>query len=102
MVQFSDKNFKPLWSVRSGRVTKRPCPFLPLSKDDGLRDIGMSVENRILAVNSVTVSYLIHYDSLLQNATDIIQNATAILLQNATFITNCDSTRYLDVYENFL
>ena len=30
-----------------------------------------------MGVNSVTVSYLIHYDSLLQNA-------TAILLQNAT------------------
>ena len=62
-----------------------------LSKDRG---------NLILGVNSVTVSYLMHYDSLLQNATDILlqnaievyykmrqilsQNATAILLQNAT------------------
>ena len=37
----------------------------------------MSIGNLILGVNSVTVSYLIHYDSLLQNA-------TTILLQNAT------------------
>ena len=50
---------------------------------------------------------MIHYDTLLQHATDIItkcdsyfitkcdrsllQNVT-VLLQNATFITNCDST----------
>ena len=55
-----------------------------------------------MGVNSVTVSYLIHYDSLLQNATDIItksdsyfitkrdrsllQNAASFLLQNATVI----------------
>ena len=37
----------------------------------------MSIGNLILSVNSVAVSYLIRYDSLLQNA-------TAILLQNAT------------------
>ena len=36
-------------------------------------------------VDSVTVSYLIRYDRLLQIST--------ILLQNATFITNCDSTK---------
>ena len=74
----------------------------------------MSIGSLILGVNSVMVSYLICYDSLLQKAADIIQNATAILLQNATevyykvrqvfydkmrqllqnvtFITNCDST----------
>ena len=73
----------------------------------------MSIENLIFGVNSVTASYLICYDSLLQNVTDIItkcdsyfitncdrsllqsasgfllQNAT-VLLQNATVITNCD------------
>ena len=73
----------------------------------------MSIGNLILGVNSVTVPYLIHYDSLLQNAPDIItkcnsyfitkcdrillqnasgfllQNAT-VLLQNTTVITNCD------------
>ena len=37
----------------------------------------MSIRNLILGVNSVTVSYLIYYDSLLQNT-------IAILLQNAT------------------
>ena len=73
----------------------------------------MSIRNLIFGVNSVTVSYLIRYDSLLQNATDVItkcgsyfitkcdrsllqnasdfliQNAT-VLLQNATVITKCD------------
>ena len=41
---------------------------------------------------------MIHYGTLLQNATDIItkseksllQNASAFLLQNATVIANCD------------
>ena len=66
-----------------------------------------------MGFNSVMISYLINYNSLLQNATDIItkcdssfitkcdrsllqnasgfllQNAT-VLLQNATIITNCD------------
>ena len=37
----------------------------------------MSTRNLIFGVNSVTVSDLIRYDSLLQNA-------TAVLLQNAT------------------
>ena len=51
-----------------------------------------------LGVNSVTVSYLIRYDSLLQNAADIIskcdrsllQNASGFLLQNATVFTKCN------------
>ena len=92
----------------SGRVTKIPLPFTPLYKDKGLRDIGhiMSIENLILGVSSVVVSYLIRYDSLLQNATDIITKCDSKfitkcdnfikkmrqLLQNSTFITNCDST----------
>ena len=51
-------------------------------------------------VDSVIVSYLICYDSLLQNGQILLQNATAILLQSATevyykmrqvFITKCDS-----------
>ena len=96
--------------MRSVRVTKMHPPTPPLSKDEGLRDIehSMSIGNLILGVNSVTVAYLIRYDSLLQNATDIItkcnsyfitkcnrsllQNASGLLLQNATFVTNCDST----------
>ena len=74
MVQISDKNLTPFWSILSGRVTKIPPPSPQLSKDEGLRDIGhsMSIGNLILSVSSVTVSYLIHYDSLLQSATDII------------------------------
>ena len=60
----------------------------------------MSIGNFILGVSSVTVLYLIHYDSLLQNETDIItkynsyfitksdrnllQNWSGFLLQNAT------------------
>ena len=63
----------------------------------------MSIENLILLVISVTVSYLI---CLLQNATDditkcdiyfitkcdrsLLQNASAFLLQNGTVITKCD------------
>ena len=60
-------------------MTKIPRPSPILSKGEELRDIAhiMSIGNLILGVNSVTVSYLIHYDSLLQNA-------RAILLQNAT------------------
>ena len=71
-------------------------------------DIGhiINIGNLILVVNSIAVSYLIRYDSLLQNAIDIItkcdskfitkchksllQNALDFLLQNATFITKCD------------
>ena len=90
------ENFKSFWSMCSGK---------------GLKDIehSMSIENLILGVYSVTVSYLIRCDSLLQNATDIItkcdsyfitkcdrsllQNASDFLLQNATVITN---------YNNFI
>ena len=96
-------------------MTKIPRRSPLLSKGEELRDIAhiMSIGNLILGVNSVTVSYLIHYDSLLQNATAILlQNATevyykmhrvfyykmqqllqiaTILLQNVTFVTNCDS-----------
>ena len=60
----------------------------------------------MMGVNSVTISYLIHYSSLLQNATDIItkcdrsllQNVPGFLLQNvkllllnATIIIKCDN-----------
>ena len=107
MVQISGENSKPLWSMCPGRMKKCTSPSPQLPKDEGLKDIGhsMSIENLILGVYSVMVSYLICYDSLLQNATDIItkcdsfflQNATKVyykmrqFLQNATFITNCDS-----------
>ena len=54
----------------------------------------MSIGNLILVVISVTVSYLICCNSLLQNATDVItkcdrsllQNALVFLLQNATVL----------------
>ena len=80
MVKISHENCKPFWSTLSWKKEKKiPPPSPPLSKDNVLKDIGhiMSIENLILGVNSVTVSYLIHYDSL-------SQNPTAILLQNAT------------------
>ena len=44
----------------------------------------MSIRNPIFGVNSVTVSDLIRYDCLLQNATDVITKCADILLQNAT------------------
>ena len=63
------------------------------------------------------VSYLVHYNTLLQIATDIItkcdknilqhaspflfQNAT-MLLQSATFITKCVSTVFIKVNEQYL
>ena len=74
----------------------------PLSKDEGLKNIGhsMSIKNPIFVVYSVTVSDLIRYNSLLQNATDVItkcdryfftkrdrsllQNTSGYLLQNTT------------------
>ena len=62
----------------------------------------MSIGNLILSANSVTVSHLVRYDSLLQNAIDIItkchryfiticdrsllQNASGLLLRNATVL----------------
>ena len=73
--------------MSSGRVTKiHPSPSPHLSKDEGLKNIGhsMSIRNLIFGVNSVTVSYLIRYDSLLQNATDVITKC------DSCFITKCD------------
>ena len=111
-----------------GEWQKYDPSFPPLSKDEGLTNIGhsMSTGNLIWGVNGVTVSCLIHYDRLLQNATDVItkcdsyfipkcyrsllqiasgffiQNAT-VLLQNLTIITNCDDfiTKY-DSYHKML
>ena len=75
----------------------------------------MSIENLIWGVRSVTVSYSIHYDSLLKNATDIItkcgnyfvtkcersllQNMLGFLLQNATVITENDAYYKLRQYK---
>ena len=44
----------------------------------------MSTGNLILVVNSVTVSYLICYNSLLQNATDVITKC------DSYFFSKCD------------
>ena len=92
----------------------------PPSKDVGPKDIGnnmnMALDTRksnFVNQEWFAVSYLVHYDTLLQNATDIntkcdkssLQNASTSLLQNATlllqiatvitkyvnFITKCDS-----------
>ena len=87
----------------------------------------MSIGNLILGVNSVTVSYLTHHDSLLQNPVDIITKCDSyfinkmrqlfyykmpqvyykmrqllqiakILLQNATVTTKCDAYYKLRQY----
>ena len=78
----------------------------------------MCIRNLIFGVNSVAVSYLIRYGSLLQNAKVLLQNATILLqnvivvlqnatillqnvtvaLQNATFITNGDSTSSISLH----
>ena len=86
MVQISGKKSKPFWSMFSGRVTKIPPPSPPLSKDEGLMDNGhiINIGNLILGVNTVTFSYLMHFDSLLQNATDIITKC------DSYFITKCE------------
>ena len=78
MVQISGKNSNPFSSAQESDENTPVVPT-PLSKDEGLKDIGinMNIRNLILVVNSVTVSYLIRYNSFLQNA-------TAILLENAT------------------
>ena len=70
-----------------GRMAKIH-PSLPLSKDkEGLKgtEHSTSIENLILGVYSVTVSYLIRYDCLLQNVTDTITKYYSY------FITKCDS-----------
>ena len=74
MLQISGKNSEPFWSMLSRRVTKIPPLYPPPSEDEGLKDIGhiMTIGNLILGVNSVTVSYLVHYNSSLQNVTDSI------------------------------
>ena len=98
IIQISGEKSEPFWSMRLGRVTKRYTPLSPpLSKDEGLSGIGhsMSIGNLILGTNGLTVSYLIHYDSLLQNA-------TAILLQNARkFITKCIRS-FVTKYDSFV
>ena len=93
MVQISDENSKPILEYKFRDSDKNPPSSPPLSKDEELRDIrhGMSIENLILRVSNVTVSYLIHYDSLLQNATNIITKCDSyfIIKCDRRFITKC-------------
>ena len=51
----------------------------------------MSIINLILGVNSVTVSFLIRYDTLSQNATDIITKS------DSYFVTKCNRSLLLNV-----
>ena len=62
-----------------------PSPLL--TKDERLRDIehSMRIENLVWGVNIVTVSYLIRYDSLLQNTTNINTKCDRF------FIAKCES-----------
>ena len=53
------------------------------------------MDNLILGASSVTIFYLIDYDSLLQNMSSFLLQNTTVLLQNAAVITNCDSTPML-------
>ena len=81
--------------VRRESDKNTPVPPTPLSKDEGLKDIrhSMSIRNQFLVVNSVTVSYLTRYDSLLQNGTDIITKCDSYFITKCVrfFITKCDS-----------
>ena len=78
----------------------------------------MGIDHLIWGINGVTVPNLIHYDSLLQHATDIItkcdsyfvtkydrsllQNASGFLLQNATILLqNVTVITNWDVYYKF-
>ena len=86
MVQIPGENSNLIRSIHLGRVTKIHSPSSPLSKDEVLKNIGhsMSIRNLIPGVNSAAVSYLIRYDSLLQNATDTVTKC------DSNFITKCD------------
>ena len=59
----------------------------PTSKDERPRSIGnnMSMVIKVFESAVVSVSYLVHYDILLQNATDITK-------RNNYFIAKCDKT----------
>ena len=77
-----------------GEWQKYAPPSPPLSKDEALKNIGhsMSIRNLIFGVSSVSVSYLIRYDSLLQNATDVITKRDSYVTTKChSFITKCDS-----------
>ena len=81
--KFQAKNPNCSGACVQGQWQKYTPPSPLLSIYEGLRDIGhgMSIGNIFWCVNSVTVSDLIHYDSLLQNATVVLQNATGITMR---------------------
>ena len=68
-------------------------PRLRSLKTKELRDIrySISIGNLILGFNSVKVSCLIHYDTLITKCCSyFITKCNKSLLQNASVITNCD------------
>ena len=75
MVQVSDENCKAFWSMLSGRVRKIPPPSPPLSKDE-VHWAYHEHRKSNLVVNSIMVSIVLRQI--------LLQNATAILLQNVT------------------
>ena len=75
--QNSSKNAKLFWRLRF----ERGSVVRPLSNGEGLRDMQHSI-------NMVFKLLAVYYKMRLI----LLQNTTAILLQNATFIKNCDST----------
>ena len=81
MAQILDKNCKPFW----GESEKNTPPTPPPSKNEELKeDISWIAKSNfgcqlVLGASSVTVSYLIHYDILLQNGTGtLLENATEV------------------------
>ena len=104
MAKFQAKTLSCSRACVQGEGQKYTPSSPPPSKDEGLKNIGhsMSIKNLIFDVDSVTVSDLIHYGTLLQNATDVItkcdsyfivkrdrsllQNASGFLLQIATVL----------------
>ena len=98
MVQISGQNWSGSGVYVQGESQKYNPPSPPLPKDEILKNIGhsMSLRNLLFAVNSVTVSYLIHYDRLLQNATDVITKC------GSYFITKCHVYYKLRQYKQAL
>ena len=60
----------------------------------------ISIRNLIFGVNSVTVLYLILYDSLLENAADVITKCDSYFTRKCdSFITKCeDFITKCDIY----
>ena len=102
----SSENSHPFWRLDF----RRQLIVRPLSSGEGLRDLhyimSMVLDTRFRIWFIATVCYKMRQillqnttAILLQNTTSLLQNASglllqnaAVLLQNATFITNCHST----------